>query len=220
MAADARVSVVIPVRDAARYLDAALASVAAQTHRPHEVIVVDDGSRDDSAQVAERRGARVERQPARGAAAARNRGLELATGDLLAFLDADDLWPADKLERQVAILERHAEVDLLFGQVRQFSTPTPDQDAEAPQPGILFGALLARRTAFDRVGPLSTQWRVGELMEWLLRAREVGLRELVDGDVVLYRRVHDRNVSRDHDLRVDHARILRAALVRRRGRGG
>jgi glycosyltransferase involved in cell wall biosynthesis len=217
MAADHSVSVVIPVRDGARFLEEAVASVAQQTRAAREVIVVDDGSADGSAEIAARLGALVERQPQRGPAAARNRGVELATGGLVSFLDADDVWPEDKLERQVATLDARPDVELLFGHVRQFGS---DGALGPPQPGRLFGTLLVRRRALDRVGPFSTEWRVGELMEWLLRARDASVSELMTADVVLHRRLHASNLGRAREARVDHVRILREALDRRRGRVG
>jgi hypothetical protein len=90
-------AVVIPVHDRAEFLETALASVAAQTLRPAEVIVVDDGSTDGSAAVAERHGATVIRQPASGVSAARNRGLQAATATTVAFLDSDDEWEPSHL---------------------------------------------------------------------------------------------------------------------------
>ena len=156
----------------------------------------------------------MERQAPSGQSAARNRGVAVSTGDLVAFLDADDLWPEEKLERQVETLRTRPDVDVLFGQVRQFDEPAR---LRPPQPGLLWGAMLVRRSTIDRVGPFSTEWRVGELMEWLFRAREAGLKELLTADVVLFRRLHEANMSRDEESRIDHARIIRRALARRRG---
>jgi glycosyltransferase involved in cell wall biosynthesis len=219
MAPDGRVSVVVPVRDGERFLADALRSVAAQTFRVAELIVVDDGSRDRSAAVARELGARVERQAPAGQVAARNRGVAAATGELVAFLDADDLWPAESLERRVAALRADREAGLVFGHVRQFDDAHPEL-LDEPRPALLFGAMLARREALDRVGPFASEWRAGELMEWLFRAREAGLRELVTDDVVLHRRIHAENMGRDPDTRLDHVRIVRRALDRRRGRVG
>ncbi|HWB16803.1 MAG TPA: glycosyltransferase family 2 protein [Vicinamibacterales bacterium] len=100
-----RFSVVIPCYNAAKFLPATLASVAAQTWPPHEVIVVDDGSTDDSARVAAAfdPAIRVVQQSNQGESVARNRGMDLATGDWVAFLDADDLWHPRKLERQAEL---------------------------------------------------------------------------------------------------------------------
>lgn len=211
----------MPVRDGARYLEESLLSIAAQTHAAAEVIVVDDGSTDASAEIAARLGARVERQPPTGQSAARNRGVAISQEALIAFLDADDLWPADRLERAVAVLDADPAPDIVFGHVRQFaSADNPPEALSQPQPALLFGAMVVRRAALERVGPFATTWRVGELMEWLFRAREANVRELMTDDVVLYRRLHGSNLGREPGDRVDHVRIVREALDRRRGRVG
>lgn len=102
-----RVSIIIPCYNAAAWLPAAIESALAQTHRDIEVILVDDGSQDDSLAVARRyesQGVRVISQPNRGASAARNHGLRLAQGDYIQFLDADDLIAPDKIARQLDAL--------------------------------------------------------------------------------------------------------------------
>lgn len=101
---DATVSVIVPCYNGARYLRETLASALGQTRAPLEVLVVDDGSTDDSAGVAEAFGlpVRVIRQANGGESTARNRGIDEARGDWLAFLDADDVWEPHKLERQLA----------------------------------------------------------------------------------------------------------------------
>lgn len=106
MTRTAPVAVVIPAHNAAQYLPVALDSLRQQTTVPAEVIVVDDGSRDDTAAVAERLGATVLRQDQAGPGAARNRGLRRATAEFVAFLDADDWFALSKLERSVATLQR------------------------------------------------------------------------------------------------------------------
>src|SRR3954469_12256948 len=101
------VSVVIPAYNAAQTVGAAVDSVLAQTFGDFELIVVDDGSRDDTAEVVRaRKDPRVNcvRTENGGVSAARNRGLDLAAGSLVAFLDADDAWQPAKLERQHRIL--------------------------------------------------------------------------------------------------------------------
>jgi glycosyltransferase involved in cell wall biosynthesis len=226
MPADPRVSVVVPVRDGARYLEEALRSIAGQKPLPLEVVVVDDGSRDESARIAEQLGARVIRQDHAGQAAARNRGLEESRAELVAFLDADDIWPSERLDHAAAALDSEPGVDLVFGHVREFVSPDLAPAAAArlrpardPTPARLPGTMLARRSALERVGPFSTEWQVGELMEWLLRAREAGLRESMLGEVVLLRRLHHSNTGRLRwDERGDHARILKQALDRARAR--
>lgn len=101
------VSVVIPAYNASPFLRETLASALAQTHRPLEVIVVDDGSTDDTAAIAESFGppVRVIRQPNQGESVARNRAIDEAAGEWIAFLDADDLWKPEKLAAQLALAE-------------------------------------------------------------------------------------------------------------------
>jgi glycosyltransferase involved in cell wall biosynthesis len=220
------VSVVIPVFNGERYLAEAIASVLAQSHRSLEVIVVDDGSTDGSAAVARRfePSIRYAFQPNAGLSAARNRGIELAHGTLLAFLDADDVWTEYKLARQMAALERDSTLEAVFGHAQQFVSPelSARPSARVPQtrtvlPGYVAGTLLIRRAALLRAGLFDTRLKLGEFMEWYLRAREAGLKSILLPDVVLRRRWHDDNMGiRDRAFRSDYARILKAALDRRR----
>lgn len=110
------VSVVIPCYNRAHILGRAVESALRQTVSPHEIIIVDDGSQDNSAEVARQFGApvRVICQENAGAAAARNRGLAEATGEWIAFLDSDDEWATDKLERQFAAAARFPAAQLVF----------------------------------------------------------------------------------------------------------
>jgi glycosyltransferase involved in cell wall biosynthesis len=114
------VTVVIPSYNYAGFVDRAVRSVLEQTVPPREVIVVDDGSSDDTLDVLRQFGAavRVERQENRGVASTRNRGAALATSELLAFLDADDEWLPEKLERQLAAFEEEPDVGLVHCAVR------------------------------------------------------------------------------------------------------
>jgi glycosyltransferase involved in cell wall biosynthesis len=223
------VSVVIPVYNGERYLAEAIESVLGQPYRPLELLVVDDGSADGSAEVAGRYDTpvRLIRALHEGAAAARNRGAEAAEGSYLAFLDADDLWTAGKLPLQVARLESDAALDAAFGTVEHFYSPELDQAArntiECPggaMPAYHPGAMLIRTEAFRRVGPFQTCWQVGEFMDWYLRAQEAGLMSVMLPDVVMRRRLHGANLGlRARPARVDYARILKAALDRRRKNG-
>src|SRR5215472_561278 len=107
----APISVIIPAYNHARFLTPAIESVLSQTMEPSEIVVVDDGSTDETSSVLGTFGRqiRVVRQKNQGVAAARNRGAELATGEYLAFLDADDLWLPRKLEMQLNRFESESE---------------------------------------------------------------------------------------------------------------
>lgn len=110
-----KISVIIPNYNYGRFLDQAIDSALRQTYKPHEVIVVDDGSTDESPKVLESYGNRIKivYQTNKGVGAARNKGADVATGDILAFLDADDFWADHKLERQMEVLESSPEVGLV-----------------------------------------------------------------------------------------------------------
>lgn len=221
-----RVSVLIPCYNAARYLEEALASVFAQVPFPFEVILVDDGSTDGSAAVARQFGDRVqvETQSNQGIGAARNRCLDLARGDLIAFLDADDLWPAGSLGSRLRCLTEDATVDVAFGLVEQFISPELPEEVHrhlqcppGAQAGRLAGTLLVRRGVFTRAGRFDDSLRVGETMDWVARADALGFIMRPVNQVVLRRRLHDTNTgTTQRDQRTDYVRALRASILRRR----
>ena len=112
-----RISVVIPAYNAAPYIAAAIDSVVGQTYKDLEIIVVDDGSVDNTAAVLQTYGNKVRyvRQENQGVSSARNHGIRVAQGELIAFLDADDVWFPEKLELQTQFLSAHEEAALVFG---------------------------------------------------------------------------------------------------------
>ena len=175
-----RVSVIIPAFNAARYIGEALESVFAQTLPADEVIVIDDGSTDDTVSEATRFPVKLLSQKNRGSAAARNAGVHASRGGLLAFLDADDLWMRDKLKLQRAFLDSQRQSEAVFGMVRNFISPELPAhvrdllvcDTEAVR-GIHAGALLIRRDAFCRVGFFDEDIRVSQFVEWWSRGMRI-----------------------------------------------
>jgi glycosyltransferase involved in cell wall biosynthesis len=213
-----RISAVVPVRNAAAYVQHALASVFAQSRPPDEVVVVDgasdDGTLDVVAGFAE---VRVVHQTGRGLADARNLGIATTTGDLVAFLDADDRWLPDKSARQLAYLDRHPDVGVVAGHMMRLAAaaPTPPADAEKV-PGLTPGATLIRRVALARVGPFDIRHRIGCDTDWLMRAREAGLGPALIPDTVLYKGVRGESLSRDvADYPAELLRVARDAACRR-----
>lgn len=222
-----RVSVVVPAHNAERYLGEALSSIFAQAVRPLEVIVVDDGSTDGTAEIAAayEPQVRVIRQTNRGAGAARNAGIDAASGDLIAFLDADDLWTSGRLSTQLEAADS-ADVDLVFGHVEHFVSPELDE-AEATRifcpegsaPGHLIGCMLGRAGTIRDVGPLREDLRVGEFLDWMSRCEDFGVRVSMVSETVLRRRLHSTNLGiRERAASGDYAVVLKAMLDRRRGR--
>jgi glycosyltransferase involved in cell wall biosynthesis len=222
------VSTLIPVYNRERYLAAAIESLLAQAYRPLEIVVIDDGSTDGSAEIARRYApmVRYELQPHRGIASARNGGLALAQGEYLAFLDSDDLWEEGQLAVQMEVLRSCPEVDCLFGHVTEFISEELDPDAaraivcrSEPMPSRGPGAII-KAEAFRRVGPFRAQGQVGEFIDWHLRADEIGLKSMMLPQVVIRRRLHASNQSREQQSsRLDYVRILKASLDRRRSQG-
>lgn len=206
------ISVIIPAFNAADFLPEAIGSVLSQTHPPSEIIVVDDGSTDGSASVAARyEQVQVFSQSNGGPAAARNHGIRRATGSHLAFLDADDVWTPDKLQRQMSALES-GDADMIFGRVEVFrDTGTVLEIYD----GVIAGTMIVTRRAFDRVGEFSEKMRVGEFIDWYARAQEAGLKSLSLPDIVMRRRLHGHNLTRTPDVRMAYFDALRAAIRRR-----
>lgn len=216
-----RVSVVIPARNAERFIVAAVTSALDQTLRDLEVIVVDDGSDDATVALVEAIGdprVTVLRQPSRGASSSRNAGLAIARGEYVAHLDADDLWPPDRLERLVAHLDAQPDTEAVFGLAREFAEPDAPAAAvveTSPRPVRMPTSGLLRMSAQQRIGPFAG--RSGDQMDWSMRALADGLvYEQVDV-LVLLRRIHGANMSHDRPFTRDRTRvaILKAALDRR-----
>jgi glycosyltransferase involved in cell wall biosynthesis len=224
------ISCIVPVFNGEKYLAGALDSILEQTYRPLEVIVIDDGSTDGTAAVTARYGDRIRyvRQNKAGAPMARNLGLSMARGEFVGFLDADDLWHLKKLERQIECLAARPEIDLCVTHVQNFWIPELNQEAERfrdhrltrPVPGYVTQTLLARRALFDRVGPFNTSIQHGDAQDWFLRAAEKDAVMKLLSDVLVYRRLHRNNFSRQIGPTLnDHLRIVKASLDRRRGGG-
>lgn len=220
-----KVSAVVPVRDGRAYLAQALESLRAQTAPPLEIVVVDDGSADDSADVAAAiPGVRVVRRPAEGPAAARNAGARVARGEALAFLDADDLADPARLEIQGRALAAAPAAIGVAGLMRMFFTPEREEELRGrhacptePVRSFTPGTLLLRREAFLATGGLDETLPGGEVVDWVRRCRADGLVFDAHDDVVLHRRIHGDNLSlRREQLHAGYLDVAHAAIMRRR----
>lgn len=215
------VSIIIPVYNAELYVAEAIESVLAQSYKHVEILAVDDGSTDDSAAVVKRFPAvHYYFQPNAGISAARNRGIKQAQGDVLAFLDADDVWVKDKLTLQLAAFENDAHLDMVFGHVKQFYSSDQNNqppEVEALMPGPIPSTMLIKRDAFFRVGLFETHWKMGEFASWYLRALEQGLQNRMLPELVTWRRIHGTNNGiQQRESINDYLHIIKASLDRRR----
>ena len=225
------VSCVVPCFNGERYLEEALRSILDQTHRPLEVIVVDDGSTDGSADAVRRFGdlVRYHRQENRGPAGACNTGVALAIGEFVAFLEQDDLWLPHKTERQLRELAAGPAAGYCVAEIQNFWIPELAHEAERyrdhpvmrPVPGYVVQTLLARRDLFDRTGPFDESLPFAFASDWFLRLREAGDSGVLVPEVLTRRRLHERNHSRLHRQasRDQFLHVVKASLDRRRGRG-
>jgi glycosyltransferase involved in cell wall biosynthesis len=221
------VSVVVPTLDAAPYLDDALESIAAQTYDAWEIVLIDGGSTDDTLVIAGGRpGVRVVRQRGTGLAEAWNEGIESARGELIAFLDSDDRWEPRKLELQVAVLAERAGVDgvvslLQFVLEPGFGLPPGFRSEllQSARPAPVPSALLTRRGVFDRIGVFEPHLVMAADTDWFARFHDAGLCLEVLPQLLVYKRVHDHNLSLRDGATGDREllELLRASVHRRRG---
>lgn len=220
------VSVVVPVFNGAHFLAQAIESVRRQVSVPTEIIIVDDGSTDESREIARAiREVRLLHQPHQGAAAARNAGITHSRGHYLAFLDADDLWPQNKLAMQMEVMREATHVQIVAGRVEEFAErPGAVESARIERRSGLraytIGAMLIRREDFLKVGLLNPSLQFGEFMDWHSRAMALGFKEQILREVVLKRRLHERNSTRSAgDRQRDYLKALKMHLDRKRSSG-
>jgi glycosyltransferase involved in cell wall biosynthesis len=199
------IGVVIPAYNAETFLAAAIESVLAQTHSPVHIVVVDDGSSDRTSAIARAFEPQVSciLQENSGVATARNRGVATLTTQWLAFLDADDLWRAEKLERQLRVARESAVdvvlcgIDTIDAKGRRLPPPRKTTTSLDIEPLLLHSAaipqatsstILVRRAAFEAVGGYDSC--LSTMADWdlLIRLRLRGQFGYVDEALALYRR--------------------------------
>lgn len=225
----ADVSVVIPSRNYGHYVGAAIKSALNQESVDTEVIVVDDGSADDTAEVAAGfPSVLYVRQGHRGVGAARNAGVRRASCDAVAFLDADDIWKPDKLRVQLEALTADESRHVIYGHVQEFLSDDVgsegDQLKVRPEPyaAPIPSTMLIPRKVLAEVGDFREDRDSGEALDWTLRLRERGFNIFAVADVVTLRRVHANNsgrITREAQHR-EYLEAVKRSLDRRRQTGG
>lgn len=228
----ARISVVIPTLQAARFITEALESVVKQTVPIAQIIVVDDGSTDETLEISRAWAAlsivptTVIPQQHVGAGAARRVGLAHAATELIAFLDADDRLLPDAYEHLLAVLDANPKALLCYGAARTFVDESLNGEEAATRfvvatgPAPLTSTSLIRRRAFGQVGDFGDD--SFSSVEWFARVLEEGPGATISlNEIVAERRIHSANTSALEGQRNSaYARIIKRSLDRRREAGG
>lgn len=208
-------SVIIPAyNEEKKYLREAIQSIFEDSFDSFEVIVVDDGSTDNTAAVVKAFPAvKYVYQENQGDAAARNKGVSVSRGGIIAFLDSDDIWLPGRFARSYDYLSNHPDVVYLLGQAIMFLEEGYARPAfikpewlEQPVDSAATNVLTARRKCFDLVGPFNPAYRKNSDTEWLLRANEANVKMISLPFPVIKRRIHDENLS--HTTIEDFRRVV------------
>lgn len=203
------VTIIIPVFNGAAFIREALDSIFSQTHSVSEVIVIDDGSTDQTREIAKVYQSNIQYhyQENSGAPSARNMGITHATGDVIGFLDADDTYQPNKLEIQIARLDRYPSIDIVMGSRKHYrlcsnknKTAAYEQVTLEDHVPLQLGCGLFRKHVFERIGLFDTSLKYCDDYDWFNRAREQSQSILLHDDVVLHQRIHTGNITRKRDL--------------------
>lgn len=218
-----RLSAIVPTYNGAAYLEATLRSIRAQTRPVDEIVVVDDGSTDDSLAIVTAvcpEARIVSGHEREGAGRARARGVATSTGEWLAFCDHDDLWPADRTAALLAAADGAqwvcGRVGLLVADGEVLSDRL--QAADLTHIPYLLSSALVRRSVWERTGGIDAQWTVGEDVDLYLRFRETGGTATLVEAVTLEHRMHAGSLmsARDSTAARETFDVIRAAALRRR----
>ena len=196
------ISVVIPTFNYGTYIAACLDSVIAQTYKKLEIIVVDDGSTDDTASiVAAYPDVRYVYQENAGVSAARNKGLALAKGEYVAFIDADDYWAVDKLSKQIDFMEKNREYGIVFTSQQNFldndyvKTNAKAIFVSEREVKVAIQSALIRKEVFHKNGVFKEELKYSEDTEWVMRVRLGGINTHLLNETLTFRRIHGENLT-------------------------
>lgn len=219
-------SVIVPAFNGEQFIREAIENIIAQDYPSLEIIVVDDGSEDNTAEIIKQLPYEVRYlyQPNGGPAGARNTGIREAKGEYIAFLDVDDLWPVNNLYTLVEEISRNDEAEAVLGhgQIANYNPSTDTYEYSGSPAGefpYYVGAALYRRSVFSKVGLFDPTLRYGEDTDWFMRARELGIVVRKLEEITLVVRRHGNNMTLNRDPReLNQLRVLKKSVDRLRAR--
>jgi len=219
------VSVIMIVKNGERFIRQALDSILAQSYRPFEIILVDGNSQDKTLEIArEFHPIRILQQAGTGVSDGYNTGIRAATAGFVAFLSHDDLWTPDKLDVQMNYLMEHPEI-MFTNCLRTFFLESGSGIPKGfrkhlligEHPAMIMESLVARKTVFDQVGYFNNALRTAEDVDWYSRATDLKIPSYMLPQVLLRKRIHDRNISMDVDKNNKNLLFaLRASVERKK----
>ncbi len=218
------ISVIVPFFNREGYIKEALESIVMQDFRDLEIIAVDDGSTDGSAQIVKEFSQfpiHLISQENQGAASARNAGVRAARGRLIAFLDSDDIWVPSKLSSQLADFHHAGGSKLCFGYIQEFISPDfldhQNHFQKRLIPGFSFITLMMLREDFLHIGELNSSFQLAEFIEWFERAKYKGFSAYLSDSVYAYRRIHQDNIGRAKSSNAkQYLQAIKSSLDQRR----
>ena len=197
------VSIIIPVYNRENYIRECLTSVLADDYPQKEIIVIDDGSTDNTSEILdEYSGIKIIKQENRGVSIARNEGIKASTGEFITYLDSDDIWLPGRIEPSLGYFRSNPGIDYVLGQQILFledEIQCPkhiEREAlEKPTDATNNGCLILRKSCYQKIGLFNTKYKKGEDTEWFFRAEYHGLKMARLPQAFFRRRIHQTNLS-------------------------
>lgn len=213
------VSVVIPVYNAGSYIREAIESILRQTYKPIEIIVVDDGSSDDSAEVVRTfDNIRYVYQDNGGPSKARNVGISQSRGEFIGFHDADDICLPNRFSEQMDVMLSDNKIEVVYSRIQNFLDVNADvpsylktKELMKPRMGFISSALM-RKAVFKKVGLFSEDIKIGEDIDWMIRGGDCSICASTIPKVLVQRRLHETNLS--SDVAVGHRNLAKILLAK------
>ena len=212
---DPLVSVVIPVFNGEKYLRETIETVLEQDYKPIEILVIDDGSTDQSASIARSFSeVHYSHHENQGNARARNKGVQLARGEWIALLDQDDLWAKQKIRRHVEFHLKYPELQYTISHFKMFLSPGMERPKWCREELLTQGhadfspsSLVCRKDLFRIVGTFDPALKSSSDADWFFRAKDLKVPMTVIPEILVYRRVHKANQSMH--VRQTHSELLK-----------